>query len=149
METRLISGERLLQGPFQASVFLKEGFMGFASMKTGSLYLTDKRIILEGSRGGLGQFSSASTTGDSLTDTLKVTLSKNIIIPLDAVTNMKRGRFFLFPNVIQVFGEGIPEAGWRIVFNGGGFLKAVQLFIDINKWNDKVPTALKISRHLA
>lgn len=117
-------------------------------MKKGSLYITDRRIILEGERGGLGQFRSQTASGDTLTDTLRVTVAKDIIIPLESISDMKRAKFFLTRNVIRVKGEGMSEEGWRIVFQSD-FLKAVQLFIDMQKWNDETPALLKISRHLA
>ncbi len=150
METQLLSSEQVLQGPFTTSIFLKNGFAGFAAMKSGSLHITNKRIILEGARGGLSNFTSTkSEGGETLTDTLSVVAAKNIIIPLESIKDMKRAKFFISSKVIRVFGEGISEQGWRIVFNGPGFLKVVQQFIDMGIWKDDVPMALKISRHLS
>lgn len=150
MKTQLLPAEQVLQGPFDASLFLKGGFLGFASMKKGKVYLTNKRIILEGDGNSIAgtSFTNQDEQAEGMETALKVSLSKNVIIPLSAITQTKRGKFLISNKVVTVFGEGIAQDGWRIVFQGG-FLKFVQQLIDMNRWNDEVPTALKVSRHLA
>lgn len=150
MQTRLLSTEQILQGPFPASIFLKSGLMGFGSMKKGQFYLTNKRLILEGDGSSIAgtSFTNQDKQAEGMETALKISLSKDVIIPLDALTEVKRGKFMISKKVITVFGEGIETEGWRIVFQSG-FLKVVQQLIDMNKWNDEIPAALKVSRHLA
>lgn len=151
MKTRLIPGEQLRIGPINAAILQKEGFIGaFASMKGGKLYLTNKRIILEGDTSPLGaNFNPDSASDSNMEQSVRLLFSKNVIIPWEAISKITRGQFLTFNNVIRIHGDELGENGWRIIFQGRGFLKVVQELIDMKKWDDETPKMLKISRHLA
>jgi hypothetical protein len=144
----LQNGERVLFGPVDANLFIKDGFLGFGSMKRGSLYVTNLRIFLAG-KSGMGNFAGLTQNGegiDDVTNALKLSLSKNINIPLSEISEIKAANFAWLMKGIRIYGNGISEQGWRIIPNGN-YLKLVQVFIDLSRWDDAVPKLLGISRH--
>lgn len=152
---QLATGERIIQGPFDATFFGKEGLAGFGAMKQGKFYLTNRRLVLEGNSGSAGlRFTTGSTSESedeqtsSLEDNLTLRMRKEISIMLSEVSGVEKTSMFWLMKGINIKGKNIPEHGWRIIFNGKGYLQIANQLITLNKWKGEWPKALKVSRRL-